>query len=257
MRQGSGPTSRDFRVSKVALVTGGSRGIGAAIVLRLASDGYDVAFCYQGAEESAARLAKQARELGSTALPTQVDISDPTATRAWVAQVEQDLGAIDVVVASAGITRDAIFARMTDAQWSEVLDVNLDGAYNVSRYAIYPMIRRKAGCVVVISSVAGVYGSVGQVNYSASKAGIIGFARALAKEVGRYGIRVNAVAPGIIETDVTRPLLPRHQERWVNAIPLGRLGQAGEVADLVSFLVSERASYITGSVLEIHGGLTS
>ena len=244
-------------MSKVALVAGGSRGIGAATVLRLASDGYDVAFCYQAAADSAVHQAEEARKLGSKVTSTQVDVTDPAATRAWVAEVEKNLGAIEVVVASAGITRDTLFARMTDAQWNEVLAVNLDGVYNVSRSAIYSMIKRKSGCLVVMSSVAGVYGSVGQVNYSASKAGLIGFVRALAKEVGRYGIRVNAVAPGIIETDVTRPLLPQYGERWVSSIPLGRLGQASEVAELVSFLASERASYITGSVLEIHGGLSS
>lgn len=243
-------------MGRVALVTGGSRGIGAATVLRLASDGYDVAFCYQSARDAAAGVAKAACELGIQAVAQQVDISDPVATKSWVSEVEQDLGAIEVVAASAGITHDTLFVRMTKSDWQEVLDVNLGGVYNVCRSVIYPMIKRRAGSIIAISSVAGLYGSLGQVNYSASKAGIIGFARALTKEVSRYGIRVNVVAPGIIETDVTRVILSQLEEKWISSIPLGRLGQADEVADLVSFLASGQASYITGSVIEIHGGLS-
>jgi 3-oxoacyl-[acyl-carrier protein] reductase len=243
-------------VSGVALVTGGSRGIGAATVMRLAGDGYDVAFCYRSAEEAADELAKAAGELGSRVLAQRVDVSDSAEAQAWVRSVERDFGAIEVLVASAGITRDKPLVLMDDSDWNDVLDVNLDGVYNVCKPAVFAMMKRRAGCVITISSVSGVYGHATQVNYAASKAGIIGFTRALAKEVGRYGIRANVVAPGLIDTDMTSVLGDRLKARWLDAIPLRRFGQPGEVANLVSFLASDRASYITGSLVEIHGGIT-
>jgi 3-oxoacyl-[acyl-carrier protein] reductase len=243
-------------VSGVALVSGGSRGIGAATVLRLSRDGYDVAFCYQSAEQAAAELAKAAGESGAQVWPQQVDVTDPVAAKAWVASVERDLGPISVVVTSAGITRDKPLVMMSDSDWTNVLDTNLNGVHNVCKPAVFRMMKRRSGCVITISSVSGVYGNATQVNYSASKAGIIGFTRALAKEVGSYGIRANVVAPGLIDTDMTSVLTGRHKENWMDAIALKRLGRAEEVADLVSFLASDRAGYITGSTVEIHGGLS-
>lgn len=244
-------------MSGVALVSGGSRGIGAATVMRLARDGYDVAFCYRSAKDAAVKLAEAAGESGAEVWPQELDVTDPTTAKAWVASVEQDLGPIAVVVASAGITRDKPLVMMSDSDWTEVLDTNLNGVHNVCKPAVFHMMKRRSGCVITISSVSGVYGNATQVNYSASKAGIIGFTRALAKEVGRYGIRANVVAPGPIDTDMTGMLSERHKENLISAIPLKRLGRADEVADLVSFLASDRAAYITGSTVEIHGGLST
>jgi len=243
-------------VSRLALVSGGSRGIGAATVSRLARDGYDVAFCYRSAKDAAVELAKAAGESGTQIWPQEVDVTDPAAAKAWVTSVERDLGPIDVVVTSAGITRDKPLVMMNESDWSDVLDTNLNGVHNVCKPAVFAMMKRRSGCVITISSVSGVYGNATQVNYSASKAGIIGFTRALAKEVGRYGIRANVIAPGFIDTDMTSVLSGRHKDSWIDAIPLRRLGRADEVADLVSFLASDRASYITGSTVEIHGGLS-
>lgn len=243
-------------MNRVALVSGGSRGIGAAAVLRLARDGFDVSFCYRVAESAAEELAKEASEFGTRIHTQQADVSDAAQASAWVTDIERDFGPVDVVLTSAGITRDKPLALMSDADWSDVLRVNLDGVHNVCKPAVFAMMKRRSGCVITISSVSGIYGHETQVNYSASKAGIIGFSRALAKEVGRYGIRVNAIAPGLIETDMTSALGEQLKERWVKSIPLGRFGRPDEVADLVSYLASDNASYITGTTVEIHGGIT-
>ncbi|MFF8829424.1 3-oxoacyl-[acyl-carrier-protein] reductase [Streptomyces sp. NPDC015131] len=238
---------------KVALVTGGTRGIGRATVLRLARDGHDVAFCYASRPDAAAELEKEVAELGVRVYGHKADVSDPDAVRALVAETEERLGGIDTVVTSAGIVRDRPLLMMTDEDWQQVLRVNLDGTYHVCRSVVFEMMKRRSGCVVNISSVAGVYGHATQTNYSASKAGIIGFTKALAKEVGRYGIRANAIAPGFIETDMTAGLSGKVKEQALRGIPLGRLGRPEEVADMVSYLVG--AEYVTASVLQIDGGL--
>ncbi|KPI05413.1 MULTISPECIES: 3-oxoacyl-ACP reductase FabG [Streptomyces] len=242
--------------SPVALVSGGSRGIGRAIVHRLAHDGYDVAFCYRSSEDSARELEKEVARLGRRAVPTRVDVADADGVRAWVRGTEDELGPIDAVVTSAGVTKDGALALMPDENWHSVLDVNLDGMYNVCRSAIFEMMKSKSGVIVNLSSVAGVHGHARQTNYAAAKAGIIGFTRSLAKEVGPYGIRANVVAPGYIDTDMTAVLSPKVTEDAVGRTALRRMGRAGEVADLVSFLVSPRAAYITGTVLEIDGGIS-
>ncbi|MGW7689283.1 3-oxoacyl-[acyl-carrier-protein] reductase [Streptomyces asiaticus] len=242
--------------SRVALVTGGSRGIGRATVERLARDGFDVAFCYQSNEAAALELEKEVTETGVRVLSRKVDVRDAEAVRALVAETEQTLGPIDVAVTAAGITRDNPLLLMKDDEWHDVLDVNLDGVYHVCRSVVFGMMKRKSGVIVNISSVAGVYGNATQSNYSASKAGIIGFSRALAKEVGRYGIRANVVAPGFIDTDMTSVLTGQVKDKALESVPLGRLGRADEVADLVSYLVSDRAAYVTGSVVQIDGGIT-
>ncbi|WP_031076400.1 3-oxoacyl-[acyl-carrier-protein] reductase [Streptomyces sp. NRRL WC-3742] len=242
--------------SRVALVTGGSRGIGRATVLGLARDGFDVAFCYRSDEEAARSLEKEAAAYGVRVLGRRADVTTAEPVRELVAEVEESLGPVDALVTAAGITRDNPLVLMTDEQWQEVIDTNLGGVYHVCRAVVFGMMKRKAGAIVNISSVAGVYGHATQSNYSASKAGIIGFSRALAKETGRYGIRVNAVAPGFIETDMTAAIEGRALKDVMASIPLKRMGRAEEVADLVGYLVSERAQYITGAVLQIDGGIT-
>jgi len=240
---------------RLALVSGGSRGIGRAVVLRLAEDGHDISFCYRNDDAAANLLVKEVSELGRRALAVRVDVTDAAAVRSWITRTGSELGAIDVVVTSAGITRDNPLALMSDEDWMSVIHTNLDGVYNVCRPAVFDMMKRRTGCVITLSSVSGVYGNPSQTNYSASKAGIIGFSRALAKEVGRFGVRVNTVAPGAIQTDMTDDMAKAGRDKLLRAIPLGRLGRADEVADLVGFLASDKATYITGSVLEIHGGM--
>jgi 3-oxoacyl-[acyl-carrier protein] reductase len=238
----------------VALVSGGGRGIGRACVRRLAADGRAVSFCYRGDEESAARLAKEIGELGVGVLAVRADVTDPDAVREWVSRTEAELGPITVAVTSAGIVADSPLVTMSDQKWNDVLRTDLDGVFQVCRAAAYLMMKRRNGVITTISSVSGVYGNGGQANYAAAKAGIIGFTKSLAREVGRFGVRANVVAPGLIDTDLTAGLGEATVRRMVASIALRRAGTPEEVADLVAYLSSARASYLTGSVLEIHGG---
>nr|WP_107121952.1 3-oxoacyl-ACP reductase FabG [Streptomyces sp. DSM 15324] len=237
----------------VALVTGGSRGIGRAVVLRLVRDGFDVAFCHRSGGDDARTLEKEASALGGRAVGSRADVVERGAVQDWVARTEQELGPLQAVVTSAGIVRDGPLAGLDDADWHDVVDVNLTGTYNVCRAAVFPMMKRKSGCVVNVSSVSGVLGNATQTNYAATKAGIIGFSRSLAKEVGRFGIRVNAIAPGFIDTEMLGGLSEKTRGGLLSSISLGRFGTAEEVADGVSYLV--HASYVTGSVLRVDGGV--
>lgn len=239
----------------VALITGGSRGIGRATALRLAEDGFDIAFCYASQATAARELEKELVGLGRNVYARRTDVSDPEQVRTLVGGTQDALGEITVLVASAAITRDRPLVLMKDADWEAVLRVSLDGVYHICRAVIEEMIERRLGAVVTLSSPAGQRGHAGQANYAAAKAGIIGFTKSLAQEVGRYGIRANTVVPGFISTDQVARLPERLLEQAVERTALRRLGRPEEVAALISFLLSERASYITGSILAVDGGL--
>ncbi|WP_030562928.1 3-oxoacyl-ACP reductase FabG [Streptomyces aureocirculatus] len=240
----------------VAVVTGGSRGIGRAAVLRLAADGFDVAFCYLSRPERAEAVAAEARRAGARVLARKTDVSVAGQAEELVSETEAELGPIGAVVANAGVVRDRPLAGMADDEWDTVLRTNLDGTYHICRAAARSLMRHDSGTIVTISSVAGIYGNVGQSNYAASKAGIIGFTKSVAKELGRFGVRVNCVAPGMITTDMTDELSEEKRKEQIRRIPLRRPGTPDEVAELVSFLISRRSAYITGQVLGIDGGFS-
>jgi len=239
----------------VALVTGASRGIGRAIAIQLAKDGYDIAFCYRNADRAAEEVKSDIERLGVRSYIQACNISEFQSVKEFIQVVEQTLGSLAVVVNNGGITRDNPLLMMDENSWHDVLDTNLDSVFNVCRCSIFQFMKQKKGCIINISSVSGVYGNATQVNYSASKAGIIGFSKALAKEVGSYGIRVNVVAPGFIQTDMIAKLDEKLMQQHIANIPLRRMGNVQDVSDLVSFLASNRASYITGQVLQVDGGI--
>jgi 3-oxoacyl-[acyl-carrier protein] reductase len=229
--------------SRVVLVTGGSKGIGHGIAFRLAKAGHRVAATYRSGEVPA------------DVLGVQCDVTDPAQIEAAFAQVESSLGAVEVLIANAGITRDTLLMRMSDEDWDSVIATNLSGAFRVARRAARPMIRGKFGRIIFLSSVVGMMGSAGQVNYAASKSGLVGMARSLARELGSRGITANVVAPGFIETDMTAELGDDLIKKYAEQIPLGRFGSVDDVAGIIEFLVSDTASYITGAVIPIDGGL--
>jgi 3-oxoacyl-[acyl-carrier protein] reductase len=235
---------------KVTLVTGGSRGIGAAIARELAAAGARVAVNYQKSADAAAEIAG---EVGGVAV--EGDVADPGQAAAVVARAEEELGELDCLVNNAGVTRDGLIARMSDEDWDTVLDTNLRGTFNTCRAVSRKMLRRRAGSIVNLTSVVGIHGNAGQANYAASKAGIIGLTKALARELGTRGVRVNAVAPGYIDTELTGVLPVDVRDAILANTALGRLGEPEDVARAVRFLCSDEAAFVTGSVLLVDGGL--
>ncbi len=227
----------------MVLVTGGSRGIGRGIASRMVAGGHQVAATYRSGE------------VPSGVLAVECDVTDPAQVEAAFAQVESALGPVEVVVANAGITRDTLLMRMSDEDWDAVIATNLTGAFRIARRAARPMIRNRFGRIIFISSVAGQLGSAGQVNYAASKAGLVGMARSLARELGSRGVTANVVAPGFIETDMTAALGEDLTKSYAAQIPLGRMGTVDDVAAVIEFLAGDGAGYITGALVPVDGGL--
>jgi 3-oxoacyl-[acyl-carrier protein] reductase len=240
---------------RVALVTGGSRGIGRAIALRLGASGHSVAVNYSSNDAAAAEVVKMIEEGGGRASAFGADVSDAAQVESMFDTVASDLGPVEVLVNNAGITRDTLLLRMSEDDFDQVIATNLRSAYLCTRLALRAMIRARWGRVVSIASVAGITGNAGQSNYAASKAGMIGFSKAVAKEVGSRGITVNVVAPGFIATELTEDLSEAVKQEAVSRISAGRFGVADEVAAAVEFLVSDAASYVSGHVLAVDGGL--
>ena len=240
---------------KTAIVTGGSRGIGRGIAERLAEGGANVLITYAGNAAAAEEVVKVLTEKGVQAAAVQADAADPESA-AKVVEAAKALGdRIDILVNNAGITRDNLLMRMKDEEFDAVIATNLKGVYSMMKAVTKPMMKQRYGRIVNISSVVGVYGNAGQVNYAAAKAGVIGMTKSVAKELGSRGITCNAVAPGFIETEMTAALTDDVKEKIAAGITLGRLGQVEDIAEAVAFLASDKASYITGQVLEVAGGL--
>ena len=238
---------------KTALVTGASRGIGRAIALRLAEDGANVAVIYAGSADKAEAVVNEITALGVNAKAYRCNVADSAAVNETVKAVTNDLGKIDILVNNAGIARDGLMLRMKDEDFDAVLDTNLKGAFNMIRACYSGFIRKKSGRIINISSVSGIMGNAGQANYSASKAGVIGLTKSVARELASRGITCNAVAPGFIQTDMTENLGDNNP--LLNSIPLGRMGKPEDIAAAVAFLASDSAAYITGEVLKVDGGL--
>ncbi len=239
----------------VALVTGASKGIGAACAVALAEAGHDVGIGYGTDADGAEATAAAVRAAGREAFVHQADVSDENQAAGLVSAVEEALGPLDALVLNAGITRDGPALRMDSEDWSAVIDTNLSGAFYTARPALRGMLRRRAGSIVAISSVVGLSGNVGQVNYSAAKAGMLGMVKSLAREAAPRGIRVNAVAPGYITTEMTAAIPEQLQERILEHTPLGRFGTPEDVAAAVRFLCSDDAGFMTGAVVSVDGGL--
>jgi len=239
--------------SRVALVTGASRGIGRATALALARQGATVVAAARG--DNARPVVEEIAAAGGAAEAIALDVTDPAAVELALASVLERHGRIDILVSNAGITRDQLLLRMKREDWDAVIATNLTASFTICQAALRPMLKQRGGRIIAISSVVGQMGNAGQANYAASKAGLIGFCKSMAREVASRGITVNVVAPGLIETDMTKALTGASREDWAERIPLGRLGRPEDVAHAVCFLASDEASYITGHVLAVNGGM--
>ncbi len=245
----------DGLAGKVAVVTGGSRGIGRSIALDLARNCVHVSFNYVNSKDAAENVVSEIRKLGAKAIAVKADVRNSEEAKFFVDQTRKEFERIDFLVNNAGILRDKTLMLMTDTDWKDVIDTNLNGPFNLTRLIITGLLKQRSGSIVNISSTAGMIGNAGQVNYSSSKAGVIGFTKSLAKEVAPYGVRVNAVAPGFIETDMVKNIPGGKMKEAIQTVPMKRIGTPEEVAKVVTFLLSDAASYITGQVLPIDGGL--
>ena len=241
---------------KVALITGARRGIGNKVAMKFAEQGADIAFIYAGSSEGVDTTVVELEQFGTRVKAYQADAVDFAQSHAVVEQVVADFGRLDILVNNAGITRDTLMLRMTEQQWDEVINVNLKSAFNFVHAVTPVMARQRGGSIINMSSVVGVNGNAGQCNYSASKAGMIGLTKSIAKEMGARGIRVNAIAPGFIATDMTAKLSADMREQWVKSIPLRREGSGEDVANVALFLASELSSYVTGQVVHCCGGMS-
>ncbi len=241
--------------NKIALVTGGSRGIGAAIVRRFAEQGANVAFTYRSSAASAEALATELSALGVQVKAYASDAASFSEAEALINTVVADFGGLHILVNNAGITADTLMLRMSEEQWDKVIDTNLKSVFNLSKHAIRPLMKAGGGSIINLSSIVGITGNAGQANYAASKAGIIGFSKSMAKEMGSRNIRCNVIAPGFIETDMTDALDEKTREAYLSGIPLKRFGKGEEVADACVFLASDLSSYVSGQTLTVCGAL--
>lgn len=245
----------DLLKGKVALITGASRGIGRAMAQKFAQEGATVAFTYLSSVEKGQALEEELRQFGGQVKGYRSDASDFKAADDLITQVIADFGKLDVLVNNAGITKDGLLMRMSEEQWDTVINVNLKSVFNLTKAAIKPMMKAKVGSIINLTSVVGIRGNAGQANYAASKAGIIGFTKSVALELGSRNIRSNAIAPGFIETEMTGEINEKAVEEWKQQIPMKRGGQPDEVADCAVFLASDLSRYITGQVLQVDGGM--
>ncbi|HLO52647.1 MAG TPA: 3-oxoacyl-[acyl-carrier-protein] reductase [Saprospiraceae bacterium] len=242
---------------KVALITGGSRGIGEAIVMKYAEEGADIAFTYVSSEEKALAVVAAAEQKGVRVKAYKSDASDYAQAESLVNEVVETFGKIDILINNAGITKDTLMLRMSEEQWDQVMHVNLKSVFNLTKHILKPMMKNRSGSIINMSSVVGVFGNAGQANYAASKAGIIGFTKSIAKEVGSRNIRCNAIAPGFIETDMTHVLTDEQKKAYIDSIPLKRLGSGDDVANACVYLGGDMSTYVSGQVLSVCGALNT